>query len=228
MKPGRPESHVFSHGQVSRQSSFSSLSKIVFFVGWISHWCSFFPRSWNDGICFLSLKLTLEDRSFGMLCLFLSVSKLAVLTLLIGKTLILGSTERCGERCAQSLAVAEQMHCFCLENLSGKVKQPTEEEGRKASLFCSFYALRLRAARPTNVTKVSLWQGSPSRSWVSWGMVPCLPQKIPFFSSALPVREKLRLSLRSVRSPVTYFPYWKITISPAPCSLQLLFNKLSV
>lgn len=32
MKPGRPESHVFSHGLVSRQSSFSSLSKIVFLL----------------------------------------------------------------------------------------------------------------------------------------------------------------------------------------------------
>lgn len=231
MKPGRPGSHAFSHGRVRRRSSFWSLSEAVF-VGWISHRGNFFPRTWNDSICFLPLTLTLEDASLRIHSLYSgSLQNWLRWPCWKERHLLLGSMVRCG----------------------GTVcSQPSRSRTR-----CTASAWKSWQAKQNNLGNV--WEKSQiivlifcmesegKQDWATWQRSHCRPEtgqhrqnlallrdgatsgpKKPLLLSALPVRKQLRLSQESIRSPIAHFPCWKISVSPAPYSLLLLFNKLNV
>lgn len=108
MKAGRPGSRVFSHGQVSRLSSFSSLSEIVFFC-WLNFMLRQFLPEDLERWLLLCFSLTLEDANLRIRCLFLTVCEIGCFDLAERKDIYYwGAWRDVGAQCSQIPTEAEQ------------------------------------------------------------------------------------------------------------------------
>lgn len=224
MKPGRPWSHVFSHGQVSRLPSFSSLSEIVCCC---CCWLKFTLRQ------FLPEFLCFSDSHLGRYkpqntLPFSGSLQNWMLWPCWKERLIFGEHgEMGGHSALRAWQKQNRMSSFFLQKLTRKVKQTRSHVGEKLDYCFHFMHSKWGAARSSNMAKVTqqiCGRAAQAESISSEGWSKVYTKKI--FSSH--VLCPLGSSPGWVRkcSPMTYFLCQKI--SPALCLLQLLFNKLSV